>query len=160
MDFNRGLVESSGHGSYVPLSPSLLPPLYVAYDPDRAEVSGVYHRKLRVLFDDGQNEIVSAMSEFADLAQQGYQALIEGRKEDLPGLINANFDLRDRIFNVSEENRRMVFQAREAGASAKFAGSGGAIVGSYEDALMLERLREKMAEIGCELLTPEIAAAS
>jgi len=47
--------------------------------------------------------------------------------------MNANFDLRDRIFAVAEANRRMVHTARKVGCSAKFAGSGGAIIGMYED---------------------------
>ena len=58
--------------------------------------------------------------------------------------MNANFDLRDRIFNVAEENRRMVMTARSAGASAKFAGSGGAIVGLCEDGEMFESLKAKL----------------
>ena len=65
------------------------------------------------------------MSEFADIAQKGRNALIAGEYDKLPALVNANFDLRDKIFNVAEENRRMVMTARSAGASAKFAGSGG-----------------------------------
>ena len=73
-------------------------------------------------------------------------------------MINANFDLRHRIFNVAEENVRMVEQARRTGASAKFAGSGGAIVGTYEDQAMYDALEQSLAEIGCRLLKPRIVA--
>jgi glucuronokinase len=96
------------------------------------------------------------MEQFAEYAQQFYDCLLAEKKEKLPGLIDANFDLRDDIFNVSEENRRMVLTARQAGASAKFAGSGGTIVGTYEDDDMYHRLEEKLGGIGCRVIKPEI----
>ena len=97
------------------------------------------------------------MSEFADIAQKGRDALVAGRKELIAGLVNANFDLRDRIFNVAELNRNMVMTARESGASAKFAGSGGAIVGTYEDEEQFALLSAKLSEIGCTTFKPSIA---
>ena len=157
MDFDKTLVESSGHGRYERLDPALLPRLYVAYDPQRAEVSGTYHKKLRVLFEEKKPDIVAAMGEFADIAQQGRDALLAGRPDKLPALVNANFDLRDRIFNVAPANRRMVLAARAAGASAKFAGSGGAIVGIYEDDAQYERLVQALGAIGCQTIRPTIA---
>ncbi len=156
MDFDRSLVEKTGHGRYERLDPALLPHLYVAYDPRRAEISGTYHKKLRVLFEEKKPDILAAMSEFADIAQQGRDALLAGRRSALPALVNANFDLRDRIFNVAPANRRMVMVARSAGASAKFAGSGGAIVGTYEDNAQFARLSAALAEIGCQTIRPEI----
>ena len=158
MDFDQALVESTGHGRYERLDPSLLPNLYVAYDPNRAEISGKYHKKLRVLFEEKKPDIVAAMSEFADLAQQARDALVAGRPELLPSLVNANFDLRDRIFNVAEANRRMVMAARAVGASAKFAGSGGAIVGTYEDDAQYAALVQALAAIGCTTLKPKVDA--
>ena len=157
MDFEQRLVESTGHGSYERIDASLLPNLYVAYDPNRAEISGKYHKKLRVLFEERKPDIVAAMSEFADIAQQGRDALVAGHPERLPSLVNANFDLRDRIFNVAEANRRMVFTAREAGASAKFAGSGGAIVGTYEDDAQFAVLTSALSAIGCTTIRPALA---
>ena len=156
MDFDKALVESKGYGRYERIDPALLPNLYIAYDPNRAEVSGTYHKKLRVLFEEKKPDIVAAMSEFADIAQQGRDALVAGRKDALPALVNANFDLRDRIFNVAAANRRMVMTARSAGASAKFAGSGGAIVGTYEDDAQYARLTETLAAIGCTTIRPTI----
>lgn len=157
MDFERSLVESKGHGRYERLDVSSLPKLYVAFDPNRAEISGKYHKKLRVLFEEKKPDILAAMSEFADIAQRGRDALVAGRTEELPALVNANFDLRDRIFNVSAANRNMVMTARSAGASAKFAGSGGAIVGTYEDDAQYERLVKALAGIGCTTIKPDIA---
>lgn len=156
MDFEQSLVERTGHGRYERLDPALLPRLYVAYDPRRAEVSGTYHKKLRVLFEEKKPDILAAMSEFADIAQQGRDALVAGRREALPALVNANFDLRDRIFNVAPANRQMVMTARQTGASAKFAGSGGAIVGTYEDDAQFDRLSAALAGIGCQTIRPVI----
>ena len=156
MDFDKTYLEEHGYGRYERLSPSLLPNLYVAYDPNRAEESGKAHKKVKKLFEQKRPDILSAMSEFADIAQKGRDALVAGRKDEIGRLIDSNFDLRDSIFNVSEENRHMIKVARSAGASAKFAGSGGAIVGTYEDDAHFSRLSSVLAGIGCRTLKPAI----
>ena len=156
MDFRRDYVEANNKGIYEPLDPKLLPNVYVAFDPNRAEESGKAHKTVKRLFDQKQSDIMSAMSEFADIAQRGRDALVAGKVEAIPALVNANFDLRDRIFNVSPENRRMVMTARSAGASAKFAGSGGAIVGTFEDEAHFRRLQEALLTIGCTTFVPQI----
>ena len=158
MDFERALVESTGHGRYERLDPKKVPNLYIAYDPRRAEESGKAHKKVKRLFQQQNHDVVAAMSEFADIAQQGRDALVAGRFEKIPALVNANFDLRDRIFNVAEENRRMVMVARSSGASAKFAGSGGAIVGTYEDDRQFAALSAALEQVGCRTIRPVIAS--
>ena len=120
---------------------------------------------MKRLFEQKNEDVIAAMSEFADLAQQGRDLLVEGGSrsrtaERLASLVNANFDLRDRIFNVAEENRRMVMTARKCGASAKFAGSGGAIVGTYADEAQFGRLKADLATIGTVVLKPTIATAA
>lgn len=159
MDFDRRYVEEHGYGRYERLDVSLLPKLYVAYDPNRAEESGKAHKKVKRLFEERRPDILAAMTEFADIAQRGRDALVAGRTGELPALIDANFNLRDRIFDVSDENRRMVNVARNAGSSAKFAGSGGAIVGTYEDDAQFSRLSAALEEIGCRTLKPMIAVS-
>lgn len=158
MDFERSLVESTGHGRYERLAPELLKNIYIAYDPNRAEESGKAHKKVKQRFQNKDRDVIGAMSEFADIAQKGRDALVTGRDGEIPALVNANFDLRDRIFNVAEENRRMVMTAREAGASAKFAGSGGTIVGTYVDEEQYALLEQKLALIGCRTFKPVIAS--
>src|SRR6478672_7190802 len=64
MDFDRKLLETRGYGEYVELKPEKLPPLYVAYDPLRAEVSDVPHRNLRELFNRGDKTVVAAMQTY------------------------------------------------------------------------------------------------
>ena len=157
MDFARDVVEATGHGTYERLNPSMMPNLYIAYDPRRAEESGKAHKKVKKLFQQHDSNVIAAMSEFADIAQQGRDALVAGETEKLPALINANFDLRDKIFDVAEDNRRMVMTARSAGASAKFAGSGGAIVGTFEDDAQYAALSASLAAIGCRTIKPTIA---
>ena len=157
MDFERSFVEANGHGRYEPLDVSLLPNVYVAYDANRAEESGKAHSSVRRRFEDRNADVISAMSEFADIAQKGRDALVAGRKDLIPALVNANFDLRARIFDIADENRRMVMTARSTGASAKFAGSGGAIVGTFEDDDHFRVLSSALGTIGCTTIRPSIA---
>lgn len=156
MDFRKDYVVANNKGVYEELDPKLLSNVYIAFDPNRAEESGKAHKKVKRLFEEKKPDILSAMSEFADIAQQGRDALVAGDVSKIPALVNANFDLRDKIFNVAEENRRMVMTARSAGASAKFAGSGGAIVGTYESEAQYKRLSDRLATIGCTTLKPVI----
>ena len=129
-------------------------PLMEAY---HDEEWGVPLHDDKKLFEEKKPDILSAMSEFADIAQRGRDALVAGKKELISDLVNANFDLRDKIFNVAELNRNMVMTARESGASAKFAGSGGAIVGTYEDEAQFAALSAKLSGIGCTTFKPSIA---
>ena len=181
MDFDRSFVESHNHGKYEQLWRAAEPKdegeqrngrplfdfdsglrLYIAYDANRAEESGKAHKEVKRLFEAKNADVLAAMSEFADIAQQGRDLLCSPSDSSakLASLVNANFDLRDRIFNVAEENRRMVMTARKAGASAKFAGSGGAIVGTYEDEAQFERLKSDLAAIGSVALKPTIATSA
>ena len=168
MDFEKSFVESHNYGRYERLNDetSKRLNLYIAYDANRAEESGKAHKKVKRLFEEKNADVVAAMSEFADLAQQGRDILVAPTLEPatrnlkLASLINANFDLRDKIFNVAEENRHMVMTARRCGASAKFAGSGGAIVGTYEDAEQFERLKAALKAIGSETFAPTIATSA
>jgi glucuronokinase len=156
MDFERTHLEKHGHGIYEPLTPPKLPPLYVAYDPQRAEVSDVPHRNLRDLFNRGDPTVLAAMQRYREITDVGRKALMEGDWETLSRVMNENFDLRRTIMNVAPENLRMVEVARSTGASAKFAGSGGAIVGLYKDGKQYQQLSDALAAIRCTVLRPLI----
>jgi glucuronokinase len=52
----------------------------------------------------------------------------------------------------------MIHTARKSGATSTFAGSGGAIVGTYKDEAMFARLSGGMAEIGVAVIKPKIVA--
>jgi glucuronokinase len=156
MDFDRKLIEGRGYGEYVSLKPAKLPPLYVAYDPDRAEVSDIAHRNLRDLFNRGDATVVSAMLKYRELTDRGRAALESGDWDALGQVMNENFDLRRSIMPIAPENLRMVEAARSTGASAKFAGSGGAIVGLYKDGRQYQQLTDALAAIRCTILRPLI----
>lgn len=156
MDFDREFVEQTKHGKYEALTPAKLPPLYVAYDPARAEISDVPHRNLRQLFENGDRTVLAAMQQYRELTDQGRSALLAGDWEALGRVINANFDLRRTIMPIATENLRMVELARSTGASAKFCGSGGAIVGLYRDGRHYQQLSDALAQIRCTVIRPLI----
>lgn len=156
MDFDRALIESRGYGRYEPLAPPKMPPLYVAYDPSRAEVSDVPHRNLRDLFNRGDPLVVDAMQRYRALTDRGKAALMSGDWDALHQVVDENFDLRRTIMNIAPENLRMVEVARKCGASAKFAGSGGAICGLYRDGRQYQQLVDALAEIRCTVLRPMV----
>ena len=159
MDFDRKLLEGRGYGIYEELHPEKLPPLYVAFDPDRAEVSDIPHRNLRELFNRGDETVVSAMQKYRDLTDRGRDALMRGDWEALHQVTNENFDLRRQIMPVAPENLRMVEIARQTGASAKFAGSGGAICGLYHSGRQYQELVDALAAIRCTVVRPLIYEA-
>ncbi|HEX8325872.1 MAG TPA: hypothetical protein VF595_18350 [Tepidisphaeraceae bacterium] len=156
MDFDKKLVESRGYGEYEELRPHTPPPLYVAYDADRAEVSDVTHRNLRQLFEKGDPTVVGAMQQYRELTDRGKKALLSADWAELARVTNENYDLRRTIMEVSPENHRMVETARAVGCSAKFAGSGGAIVGIYPSGKHLQDLIEAMSTINCTVIRPNI----
>ncbi|MFP4322026.1 MAG: mevalonate kinase, partial [Anaerolineales bacterium] len=120
-------------------------PVYVAYHTNLSEPTETFHNDLRGRFARGDAEVVSAMADFAALTDEGRAALLAGDMARLGALIDANFDTRQRIARLPGWQVRMVETARACGASAKFAGSGGAIVGLYQGAAMLAALRAGLA---------------
>jgi len=156
MDFDRELMTHQGCGRYEELDPRLLPPLYIAYRRDLAEGTEVFHNDIRGRFNRGEPAVVEAMQFWANLADQVRALLLARRGAEIGPLLDANFDQRRKLYQVSEGNIRMVETARVAGASAKFTGSGGAIVGTYPDAETFARLQTQLRAIGVEVLQPQI----
>ena len=156
MDFNRASVEKLGHGIYEELDPALLPPLYVAYTKKLSEGTEVFHNDIRGRWNRGEREIVSAMYHWASLAQRVRDLLVDGRGREIGPLLNENFDLRRRLYKLAQGNIDMVEAARSCGASAKFTGSGGAIVGTYEDDAMFQKLKDVFGSMDIEVLKPQI----
>jgi glucuronokinase len=156
MDFERRLIDGRGYGIYEELHPPKLPPLYVAYDPGRAEISDIPHRNLRELFERGDPTVVAAMQTYRDLTDRGRDALMRGDWDELHKVTDENFDLRKQIMPIAPENLRMVEVARATGASAKFAGSGGAICGLYHSGRQYQELVDALAALRCTVLRPLI----
>ncbi len=160
MDFNRGLIEKRGYGDYEEIDPKLLPNLYVAYTKQLSEGTEVFHNDIRSRWNRGEREVVSAMYHWAGLAERVKQMLLAGRGREIGPLLNENFDLRRRLYKISQGNLDMVEAARHCGASAKFTGSGGAIVGTYEDDAMFKKLGETLGPMGVAVIRPTINAAT
>ncbi len=156
MDFDRERMDKQGYGRYEPLDASLMPPLYIAYRTDLSEGSEVFHNNIRERFENGEREVVEAMHFWAQLTDQARQALEARDSVRLGQLMDANFDQRAKLYQLSEGNLRMVRVAREAGASAKFSGSGGAIVGVCPDEAVFERLQRRLGEMQVNVIRPQL----
>ena len=158
MDFNREYMEKHGTGKYSVLD---LPDdlnLFIAYRTDLAEGSEILHSRLREDYNAGVPEVHAAMREWSDLTDQVRDAILSREYGKLPALINRNFDLRCEVCSsaISEKNRRMVEIARSVGASAKFTGSGGAIIGTYESPEMLQEVTRALEVHQVSVLRPQI----
>jgi len=163
MDFApEKLREQAGFlcGQYESLDPALLPPLYVAYNTDISEPTEVFHNDIRGRFNRGEPTVVRAMGKFAALAAQARDALLAHDADRLAQLMNENFDTRRSIYQLPEAQIRMAEVARGVGASAKFAGSGGAIIGTYTDERALQELEKALGVIGCRVIKPLVERAS
>ena len=82
--------------------------------------------------------------------------IVAGRGREIGPLLNENFDLRRRICKLGQGNIDMVEAARIVGASAKFTGSGGAIVGTYEDEAMFEKLKAVLEPMQVAVIHPKV----
>ena len=162
MDFSEDQMRQTGsleYGAYEPMDPKLLPPLYIAFSHDVGEPTDVVHTPLRARYQRGDVDVVAAMRAFANLASDAREALIEGDHARLHQLIDTNFDLRASICAISPRHRQMIETARSVGASAKFCGSGGAIVGMYRDASMFAELVDRLHAQRIQVLRPTVVAA-
>jgi glucuronokinase len=159
MDFDQKhehVVSGLKSYKYEPMSPDLLPPLYIAYHHNLSEPTEVFHNDIRGRFNRGEKNIVDAMKHFAELAALGQEALLSHDTKRLAELIDENFNTRRSIYNLAPWQIQMVDVARQCGASAKFAGSGGAIVGTYQNEAMYETLCAKLGAIGSRVIKPKI----
>jgi len=160
MDFAKDLLEKQGYGNYQQMDMELLPNLYVAYQDNFSEPTEVFHNDIRSRFNRGEKQVVEAMKFWAQLTDKFRMALEAGDLRKMNEYINANFDRRRRIYKISEDNIRMVETARSVGASSKFTGSGGAIVGLYSDEKMFARLKKEMSKLKIKVIKPKIAVSA
>ena len=119
---------------------------------------GIASQSVRSRWLAGDPEIVEGMKTWASYAEQGRAALLARDYDKLDSLINANFDLRAKLYRISEGNLEMVQTARSVGATSKFAGSGGAIVGTFADDAMYHKLEKALSGIGVAVIKPKISA--
>jgi glucuronokinase len=156
MDFDRKHMEQHGYGIYETFNAQLLPPLYIAYRTDLSEGSEVLHNNLRARFNQQEPEVIQAMQEFGSLSSRCRELLENGRSREIGPLLDQNFELRRSITQISKANERMVNLARSVGASAKFTGSGGAIIGTYADEIMYQDLKACLKAENIAIIRPQI----
>lgn len=156
MDFAKDLMTTRGYGEYERLDPLLLPDIYVAYRTSLSEGTEVFHNNVRERWNRGDAEVVAAMARWGDIAAEGRAALLARDYPRLNQLVDENFDLRAKIYQIGAGNLEMIQAARRVGASANFAGSGGAIVGSFEDEAMFQRLQAEMKPLGVAVVKPVV----
>lgn len=159
MDFDPEIVGRTGAGRYERIDTKLLPPLYLAYKPSLGKVSGRVLNEIKVKFDRGDACTIETLKNIAALAERGRGALLEGDIETFGRLMDENFDLRRTIMTISPPNLEMIEAARRTGASAKFAGSGGSIVGTVRSAAQFASLEEALSGIGAVVVRPILDGA-
>jgi len=156
MDFAEAIMSRQGYGAYEPLDPKRLPKLYIAYRDDLSEPTEKFHNNIRLRFDHGERKVVTAMRFWARLTDKVRKCLGDGQPEKIGESLDANFNRRRQIYRISEPNVRMVEAARSTGASAKFTGSGGAIVGTYADNKMFNELKKRLGKLNVKLIKPHV----
>lgn len=160
MDFSSmQSIEGYECGVYESLPLAEMPEVYVCYDIEGAKTSASVHGPLRTRMAE-RADLHETMEEIAALVPQAREALEQGDHARLHTLVDRNFDLRAGLYDIREDHRKMIETAREVGVSAKFAGSGGAIVGTYDTPQRFDALVAAMARV-CptwKVIRPEIPA--
>lgn len=156
MDFNKKAMEKQGFGNYEVLDASLFPNMYIAFRKNLSEGTEVLHNNLRARFNIGEEKVLEAMKTWAGYTENFREALKSHDYKTMHELINANFDLRRNLIAITPGNIEMVEAARSVGASAKFTGSGGAIIGTYENEEMYQKLIKALAKKNIDVIKPNI----
>jgi glucuronokinase len=134
----------------------MLPTFYLAYHDALSEPTEVFHNDIRGRYNRGEEKVVRAMEHFAELAVQGREALLRGDVIRFGQLMDDNFNTRRSIYNLPPWQVEMVETARACGASAKFSGSGGAIIGIYQGEQMFAALSRSLGALGSRVIKPEL----
>jgi len=142
------------------LDPEGLPPLYLAWRPDYAKrSSGATLGPLAQRFEAGEPDVVAAMRELATLSRRARDALLANDRAAFCRLLDAGIDLRLRLLpDTDARYRRLIEIGRAAGSHVTFPGSGGAVVGTYEDDAHLKQIERAYGEAGLtvEAIAPTI----
>jgi glucuronokinase len=156
MNFAKEIMDAKGHGQYERLDTSLLPNLYIGYKTQLSKVSGVVLNDLATRYKNNDPLTLQTLARLAQVAEEGKTALLKRDYVTLNRLTNENFDLRRKIMNISDSNIEMVECARACGASAKFPGSGGSIIGIYPSDEVLNKLIVELKQIKVRVIKPYV----
>ena len=156
MNFDKQIIAEKKHGLYEPLDPTLLPNLYIAYKTELGKVSGKVLNDIKTRYDKGDQHVIQTLNHIASLADAGRTALLNRDYATLHELMNENFDQRCQIMKISDSNMELVNTARNCGASATFTGSGGSVIGIYENNDMLNKLVSEMRKVNARVIKPSV----
>ena len=156
MNFAKEIMDARGHGQYERIDTALLPNLYIGYKTQLSKVSGVVLNDLATRYKNNDPLTLQTLARLAQVAEEGKTALLKRDYVTLNRLINENFDLRRKIMNISDSNIEMIECARACGASAKFPGSGGSIIGIYPSDEVLNKLIVELKQIKVRVIKPYV----
>lgn len=156
MDFNKKIMEKQGFGNYQILNTTHFPNFYIAFRKNLSEGTEILHNNLKARFDIGEEKVLQAMDRWGEITEEFKIALQNDECETMHNLINENFDLRRSLVPISQGNIEMVELARSVGASAKFTGSGGAIIGTYKNEIMFSKLKDVLNNNDINIIKPNI----
>ena len=156
MNFDKKIMEIQGYGEYSVLPTDNFPLFYIAFRKNLSEGTEVIHNNLKARFNIGEKKVLDAMNRWSEITEEFKKALYNGDRKNMHDLINENFDLRKQLIPISEGNVEMVNLARSTGASAKFTGSGGAIIGTYENESTFSKLKDVLSNNEIEVIKPNI----
>lgn len=156
MNFDKEIMEKQGCGNYKVLSTENFPLFYIAYRKNLSEGTEVLHNNLKARFNIGEKKVLQAMARWGQITEEFKTAIQNSDCKTMHELINENFDLRKELVPITSGNIKMVGLARSVGASAKFTGSGGAIIGTYENELMFSKLKDLLSNHEIEVIKPNI----
>jgi glucuronokinase len=156
MDFNKEIMEKQGFGNYQVINSTNFPNFYIAFRKNLSEGTEILHNNLKARFNIGEEKVLQAMKRWGEITEEFRNALRNNECETMHKLINENFDLRRSLVPISKGNIEMVELARSVGASAKFTGSGGAIIGTFSDDAMYSKLEKLLNSKEIEVIKPNI----
>ncbi len=132
-----------------------LPPLFVAINEITNEGTEIYHSNLRERYLEGDPVVQEGLRQLNDLAIEARGLINAHRGAELGPLIDRNFNIRQSLVRLNPSQEKMVLEARAAGAAAKFAGSGGAIVGTCP-ADKMEAVLSHLKSQGYQTFLPQV----
>ena len=158
MDFSSLIVDTRfgmSHGTYEAEDPASLPPLFLAFRQSSAVPSETYHHRLRARHDAGDTQVREILRELAGLVVEGRAALRWRDVSRFVSLISKNMQLRRSLDPLPPAQLELIDVSESAGSSATFAGSGGAVVGTFDDDDHFELLSDLYADIGADVVRLE-----
>jgi len=151
MNFTAPVVHSRfgvSHGAYEVLDQGALPPLFVSYRLDAPEPGDDYYPLLRTRYEAGDRMVRETLHQLAALAIEGRAALAWKASNRFSDLLRQNTKLRRRLGHLPGAQEEMIEVANSLGSPATHAGSGGAIVGHYQDTNQLNDLTNALSHVG------------